>query len=175
MRRFKALLLLLTVSALVVASAVPAGAAKAEKAEYLVAECLAGYASPADRIWFTGHDDKVVHIRGNAPVYDEFLLIGGTWEKIGTNTVNANGNGALVPWFEGQSWGTFSLRTEGPIGDFDGSWSWAEGAPTGRGSGTDADGRLLKVTVGVDAPIPSSLPAPWLCQMVEFLVIDPHA
>jgi hypothetical protein len=180
------LFVLLAVVALIVAAAAPAGAAKAEKTSYIVAECadagnpqnLIWAPNPADweldggRIWFSTELDRV-HIRGLENLYDEYLWTGSGWLLFGSNATVANGNAAVNEAFEfiGPFWGTFDFTDDGTIGDFSGTWSWGMSA-TGRAVGTSDDGSLVKITLGVDAADYLPLPLEEGCGVTEFMVIS---
>ena len=186
-RRMGQLFMLLAVVALIVAAAAPAGAAKAEKTSYIVAECadagnpqnLIWAENPADweldggRIWFSKKLDRV-HIRGMVNLYHEYLWTESGWseEPIGSNATVANGNAAVTEEFDfvGPFWGTFDFTDDGTIGDFSGTWSWGMSA-TGRATGTSDDGSLVKVTLGVDPTDYLPLPGDG-CGVAEFMVIS---
>lgn len=164
------LIVMLAVAALIVATAVPAGAAKAEKTPYIVAECNFTPLHPGIQ-WVTGQNN--LHIRGAMNRYNEWVLEGEDWREIGTNTTTANGN-VKLPDFIGPFWGTFSFADDGTIGNFEGSWSWGNSA-LGRASAKEVDGdKLLKVTLGLDAAdYPAFVEGMGECGVAEFLVINP--
>jgi hypothetical protein len=110
-------------------------------------------------------------MRGAHNAYDEYVLEGNAWRMIGENDTVANGN-ATFPDFVGPFWGMFDFEDDGTIGSFEGTWSWGNSA-YGRASGKSDDGRLAKVTLGVDADGYPELPAED-CGVTEFLVINPH-
>lgn len=151
---------------MVAVAAVPSGATKAMKDTYVIAECDGTEVAPPERIWLTGKDG--VHIRGISNLYTEYALSAGAWVETGTNQTYANGN-FKFPDFEGPAFGLFSFR--GTIGDFDGTWSWAN-TTYGRAAGKSTDGKLVKVKLGID---PAGYPAlPGECLVTEFVVTDPH-
>ncbi|MGI9610539.1 MAG: hypothetical protein ACR2NL_09640 [Acidimicrobiia bacterium] len=168
------LLTLSIVVGLVLASAAPAGA-KVDQQSYDAIECITDFGNP-DKIWFTGKDGKVMHMRGVTNTAQELMLNGTAWELVGMNTIEVNYNGAFmivdtpagpVPApTDGTFWGTFDLRLD-DIGDFTGHWSWAKGAVDGRGSGS-GDGKLSKVDLlGEDLGWPAVPPG---CGFVEYIV-----
>jgi hypothetical protein len=158
------------VVAFLVAAAIPAGAAPAEKVSYIVAECpQAGNPQSVDRFEFPT-EDRVL-IRGAQNIYDEYVLATGGWGHIGTNETVANGN-ATWPEFEGPFWGTFVFVDDGTIGSFEGTWSWGNSA-YGRAVGKSDDGRLVKITLGLDPAGYPPLPEKD-CGVTEFLVINPR-
>lgn len=147
---------------LVLASVAPAGAAPVAADPVQVVECV----TPGDfneaKIWFSGQDDKVMHIRGLTNTATEFMfdesLDPPAWVPIGSNEIGVNYNGAWVflpgPDIQvptvGTYWGSFDLTLDG-TGDFTGRWSWGKGAVDGRGSGA-GDGQLIKVDLLGDDP-----------------------
>lgn len=179
MRR-SVLLVLLAVVGLVMATAVPVGADAAVKTEYTTVEFMCGSDPSEATIWFSGQDDKLMHARGVVNTMVEFVLVGGAWEEVGTNTTVANVN-VEAATFEGSFWGTYSLRTE-IIGDFDGTWSWGsslDGRASGKGVGDDA-GKIARTTLlGTPPEGAPALPPP-PCDPVlgltftQVIVIDPH-
>lgn len=164
--------ILLGVFTLVIAAAAPAGAAKAEKTSFIVAEC-ADERNPisVDRFEFP-NPDRVL-IRGAQNLYYEWVLEGNDWREIGTNTTTANGNASL-PDFEGPFWGTFDFEDDGTIGDVTGSWAWGMSA-YGRATGRTADGDLVKITLGLDPADYPYGPDVDGCLITEFLVISPRS
>ena len=169
MRRTILVVLLLAVVALVVAAAAPAGAVKAEKTSFIVAECAdEGNPLSVERFEFP-NPDRVL-IRGAENLYYEYVLEAGTWREIGTNLTYANGN-ATFPDFVGPFWGTFDFQDDGTIGDITGTWAWGMSA-LGRATGKTADGDLVKVTLGLD---PADYPTiAGDCGITEFEVLSPH-
>ncbi|NNL97572.1 MAG: hypothetical protein HKO63_05145 [Acidimicrobiia bacterium] len=173
MRRLNTLCI---VVGLVLASAAPAGAAPIKAEPIEVVECMVPGDFAEAKIWFSGQDDKIMHIRGLVNTAFEFLFNDslGTWVPIGTNEIGVNYNGAwvAVPDFGpaptvGTYWGTFDLELEG-IGEFTGTWSWGKGAVDGRGSGS-GDGQLIKVDLlGEDPGWPGGYPDG--CGFVEYTV-----
>ena len=168
--------IVMIVVALVALAAMPAGAAPAEKTSYIVAECSPDPYGPdpnpqsVERMEFPTPDRILV--RGAVNIYYEYLLDDGVWTLIGENDTVANIN-ATFPDFMGPAWGTFHYSDDGTIGEFFGTWSWGN-SPSGRAAGKDADGRLLKVTLGMDPSPYSELPFGY-CFVNEYVVIDPHA
>ncbi len=178
MRR-SVLLVLLAVVGLVMATAVPAAAGAAVKSEYTTFEWMCGSDPSEAKIWFSGQDDELMHVRGVVNTLVEYVLVDGAWEEVGTNTTVANVN-VEAATFEGSLWGTYSLRTE-IMGDFDGSWSWGqsmEGRAAGKGVGDDA-GKLMKTTLLSTPPEGAPPPPPPPCEPLgltytEVVIIDPH-
>ena len=161
--------IIMIVVALVALAAVPASAAPAEKTSYVVAECPdGGNPQSVERMEFPTPDR--ILIRGAVNVYYEYLLDDGDWVAIGRNDTVANIN-ATFPEFVGPAWGTFHYSDNGTIGEFFGTWSWGNSA-SGHASGMSADGRLMKVTLGID---PTPYPLLEGCLVNEYLIIDPHA
>ena len=163
--------MLLAVLALVVTAAAPAGAAKAEKTSFIVAEC-ADPGNPQDFEVFEFPNPDRVRIRGAVNLYYEWVLEGATWREIGTNHTNSNVN-ATWPDFEGVFWGSFDFDDDGTIGDITGRYSWGS-STYGKGTGKTADGDLVKVTLGLDPanyPINDDVDG---CLLTEFLVISPQ-
>jgi hypothetical protein len=167
--------IVMIVVALVALAAMPAGAAPADKTSYIVAECPdLGNPQSVERFEFPNPDRLL--IRGARNIYYEYLYDGVEWstERIGENDTVANGD-ATFPGFVGPFWGTFHyFDYPGPemIGDFSGTWSWGNSL-YGHASGRSADGRLLKVTLGLDPGGYPALPGPE-CIVNEFLVISPQ-
>jgi len=170
MRRATALTAVIALAGIVVASAPTVSAARAEKTSFIVAECpQENNPQSVDRFEFP--NPNRVLIRGAHNAYDEYVLEGNDWRLIGENNTMANGN-ATFPDFVGPFWGTFDFDDDGTIGSFEGTWSWGNSA-YGRASGRSDDGRLAKVTLGVDADGYPELPAAD-CGLTEWLVINPH-
>lgn len=168
MRRTTLTILLLAVVALMVTAAAPAGAVKAQKTSFIVAECPdEGNPLSVDRFEFP-NPDRVL-IRGAENLYHEFVLDGTTWVPIGTNRTFANGN-ATFPEFVGPFWGTFDFQDDGTIGDFTGTWAWG-GSTYGTATGKSANGDHVKVTLGLD---PSDYPPIADCGITEFSVLTHH-
>lgn len=171
MRRLTVLVVVLLLAGLVVAAASPAGAAAADKTVFIVAECSwAGNPQSVEQFEFPNPDR--VRIRGANNIYDEYVFEEAGWRYIGENSTMANVN-ATWPEFEGSFWGTFDFTDDGTIGDFEGTWAWGGMSPFGRATGTSDDGKLLKVTLGLNPEPYLPLPAAE-CGVAEFLVIDPH-
>ena len=171
MRRTTLVITLFALIALVVTAAAPAGAVKAEKTSFIVAECAdPGNPQSVDVFEFPNPDR--VRIRGAVNLYYEWVLEGTTWREIGTNHTNSNVN-ATFPDFEGVFWGSFDFDDDGTIGDITGRYSW--GSTTyGKGTGKTVEGDLVKVTLGLDPagyPISSDVEG---CLLTEFLVISPQ-
>lgn len=157
------------VLALVALMAIPASAAPAEKTSFIVAECAQpGNPQSVERFEFP--NPGRVLVRGAHNVYDEYVLEGSVWTMVGVNNTVANID-ATFPEFVGSAWGTFHYSDDGTVGEFFGTWSWGSSA-SGHASGKSADGRLLKVTLGID---PSPYPPIGDCLVNEYMVIDPHA
>jgi hypothetical protein len=55
------------------------------------------------------------------------------------------------------------------LGEFFGTWSWGNSA-SGHAQGRSADGRLLKITLGID---PTPYPSMGDCLVNEYVVINP--
>ena len=162
--------IVMIVVALVALAAMPAGAAPAEKTSYIVAECPDMYnPQSVERMEVLPNLDRIL-IRGAQNIYYEFLYNGTGWVEIGENDTVANIN-ATFPDFVGPAWGTFHYSDNGTIGEFFGTWSWGNSA-SGHASGMSADGRLMKVTLGID---PTPYPLLEGCLVNEYLIIDPHA
>ena len=162
--------ILLGVFTLVIAAASPAGAMKAEKTSFIVAECPdIDNPQSVERFEFP-NPDRVL-IRGAVNLYYEWVLEGDDWRAIGTNTTTANGN-ATLPEFEGPFWGTFDFDDDGTIGDITGTWAWGMSA-YGRATGKTEDGDLVKITLGLDpADYPTDTNVQG-CSLTEFTVIAP--
>jgi hypothetical protein len=169
------LLTLCIVAGLVLASAAPAGAAPVTTDPIQVVECMTPGNFEEAKIWFTGKDDTIMHIRGLVNTATELQYVEGSgWVPIGTNEIGVNYNGAWadVPGFGqvptvGTYWGTFDLELD-DFGEFTGTWSWAKGAVDGRGSGS-GDGLLIKVDLlGEEPDWPAGYPAG--CGFVEYTV-----
>ncbi len=164
MRRATAWTAVIALAGIVVASAPTVSAARAEKDAYIVAECPTG-GDPPERFEFP--NPNRVLIRGAHNVYDEYLLEDTEWSLVGVNNTMANVNASES---FATIWGTFDW--DGNLGHFEGTWSWGNSA-YGRASGRSDDGRLLKVTLGLD---PSDYP-PLDCEdygVTELLIISPH-
>jgi hypothetical protein len=149
------LLMLTFVVALVLASAVPIGAAPMAKDTRQGIECLIPGNFEEAKVWFSGQDDTTMHIRGLVNTATEWSYADGAWEMVGNNVIVVNFNGAWMevepfPGFKikvptvGSYWGTFDLSLGDE--DFEGTWSWGKGTVDGRGSAT-GDGQLMKVAL----------------------------
>ena len=174
MRRLNTLCI---VVGLVLASAAPAGAAPIKAEPIEVVECMVPGDFAEAKIWFSGQDDKIMHIRGLVNTAIELQYDGSDWAPIGSNVIGVNYNGAYMmvetpdgPFpapTVGTYWGTFDLELEG-IGEFTGTWSWGKGAVDGRGSGS-GDGQLIKVDLlGEDPGWQPGYPSG--CGFVEYTV-----
>ncbi len=170
MRRATAVIAAIVLAGIASASAPTVNAERAQKASFIVAECAwEGNPLSVDRFEFPNLDR--VLIRGANNVYDEYLLENNVWRQIGVNSTMANVN-ATFPDFVGTFWGTFDYTDDGSIGNFTGRWAFGN-TDQGRAVGRSDDGRLLKVTLGLD---PAGYPAPPTdaCGIAEFMVIDPN-
>ena len=167
MRRTTLVIMLFALVALVVTAAAPAGAVRAEKKSFIVAEC-SDVNNPLsfDRFEFP-NPDRVL-IRGAHNLYYEYVLEGTDWREIGTNNTNSNGN-ATYPEFVGPFWGTFDFDDDGTIGDITGTWAWGM-SQYGRATGKTADGHPVKITLGLN---PADYPAApdSGCLIAEFTVM----
>jgi hypothetical protein len=138
MRRSAALLAPLVAVGATVGVAVPAAGGPPERMEFTVAECAADGALLD--MWESG---PVLHLSAEN-VYDLYVMEEDEWRMYGQNTTNPMGtvrttrNGKEVAPFRG----TFSIRDDGTVGDFDGTWSWGVSA-VGRAVGHSPDGSAL--------------------------------
>ncbi len=160
---------LLGVFTLIIAAASPAGAVKAEKTSFIVAECPDA-ANPLSIDRFEHPTPDRVLIRGAVNLYHEWVLEGDDWREIGTNTTLANGN-ATFPEFEGPFWGTFDFDDDETIGATTGTWAWGM-SEYGRATGKTSDGDLVKITLGLDPADYPSDPDIAGCGITEFTVIS---
>jgi len=170
MRRATAWTAVIALAGIVVASAPTVSAARAEKDAYIVAECPQdGNPQSVERFEFPNpNDPNRVLIRGAHNIYNEFVLEDDGWSLVGENNTMANVNASES---FATIWGTFDW--DGNLGHFEGTWSWGNSA-YGRASGRSDDGRLLKVTLGLD---PSDYPHLDDCEdygVTELLIISPH-
>lgn len=129
-----------TVIGLLLASAVPAGGAPAEKDEYLGIECFVADFTEAE----FRPAGNTIHIRGGEGTSDEYIWFENAWVWVGENqtVINSNENTKNET---AANWGTFMIDL-GDIGEFEGSW--ANGVA--RGKATDDSGKLLKTDLAPD-------------------------
>jgi hypothetical protein len=169
MRRTTLVVLLLAVVALVVAAAAPAGAVKAEKTSFIVAECPDANNPISVERFESPNPDRIL-IRAMHNLYHEWVLESNSWRLFGTNETTANGN-VTADFEKGTFWGTFDFQDDGTIGDITGTWAWGMSA-LGRATGKTADGDLVKITLGLD---PADYPTiAGDCGITEFEVLSPH-
>lgn len=150
----RALLLVLSVVALVAMTAAPVVAGQgAEKTTYYAVEC---FAEPQ----FTAPPkiaDGTIHVRGAIGFAEEWLWDGSGWAQAGENHTVINFNGKLGPSGpeDLRLWGTFEIDLSlAEIGVFEGSWA------SGRASGKSDDGRLIKADLSPPAFPEELMPLP---------------
>lgn len=163
------MIMLMALMGAVVVDAAPAGADPVEKSAYFVAECaVEGNPQSVERMWFPTEDS--VRIRHATNVYDEYLYTGSDWVgPFAQNTTVANVNAAF-PSFEGNFWGTWTFHDYGTVPGFDdmeGTWVFTENGAA-KASGKTDDGRVVKVTLGLENPAPPFDG----CEVAEFVIFN---